>query len=95
MPIDYRLDTARLQRELASISGVYIPGDTKQSFEDDQYLTQVHHILEWASKHNRDEDKHFPVVGVSWGMLALLKSQTSQESLFQPLGEHLIAEPLQ
>ena len=95
VPIDYRMDSARLQRELASISGVYIPGDTKQSFEDDQYLTQVHSILEWASKHNREDDKHFPIVGVSWGMLALLKSQTSQMSLFQPLGEHLIAEPLQ
>ena len=84
-----------LNRQLASISGVYIPGDTKQSFEDDQYLAQVHRIVEFASKHNREEDKHFPVVGVSWGMLSLLKSQTSQDSLFQNLGDHLIGEPLQ
>ena len=95
VPIDYRMDSAKLRRELASISGVYIPGDTKQSFEDGQYLTQVHEILEWAAKHNRDDDKHFPIVGVSWGMLALLKTQTSQMSLFQPLSEHLVAEPLQ
>lgn len=38
VPIDYRMDSAMLTRELASISGVYIPGDTKQSFQDDQYL---------------------------------------------------------
>ena len=95
VPIDYRMDSAMLNRELASISGVYIPGHTKQSFEDDQYLAQVHRIVEFASKHNREEDKHFPVVGVSWGMLSLLKSQTSQDSLFQNLGDHLIGEPLQ
>lgn len=51
--------------------------------------------MEWASKHNREDDKHFPIVGVSWGMLALLKSQTTQDSLFQSLGPHLIGEPLQ
>jgi len=38
VPIDYTMDSAKLQRELAQISGVYIPGDTKLSFEDDQYL---------------------------------------------------------
>lgn len=51
--------------------------------------------MEWAAKHNREDETHFPIVGVSWGMLSLLKSQTSQDSLFQDLGEHLIAEPLQ
>jgi len=59
---------------LSSLNGVYIPGDTKQSYEDDQYLTAVKHILEFASEENLDAEKHFPVVGVSWGMLALLKS---------------------
>ena len=38
VPIDYRMDQAALNRELASISGVYIPGDTKQSYEDEQYM---------------------------------------------------------
>jgi len=37
-------------------------------------LTAVKHILEFASEENLDAEKHFPVVGVSWGMLALLKS---------------------
>ena len=35
VPIDYRIDVASLNRELAQISGVYIPGDTKHSFEDE------------------------------------------------------------
>lgn len=51
--------------------------------------------MNWAAKHNKDDDKHFPIVGVSWGMLALLKSQTSQDSLFQKLDDHLVGEPLQ
>lgn len=39
VPIDFRMDVAMLNRELESISGVYIPGDTKGSFTDEQYLT--------------------------------------------------------
>ena len=77
VPIDYTLDQRSLIKELNSINGIYIPGDTKQSYEDEQYVDQVRMILEWASEHNLDEAKHFPVVGVSWGMLAMLKTQTT------------------
>lgn len=51
--------------------------------------------MEWSAKHNREDDTHFPIVGVSWGMLSLLRSQTSQLSLFQDLPEQLVGEPLQ
>jgi len=81
--------------ELKSINGVYIPGDSKQSFEDDRYLTQVTKIMDWAAKHNADDDTHFPIVGVSWGMLSLLRSQTNSSGLFKELKDHLIGEPLQ
>ena len=60
--------------ELPSINGVYIPGDTKQSYEDEQYLTTVRRILGWASEHNLKDDSHFPIVAVSWGMLAMLRT---------------------
>lgn len=51
--------------------------------------------MSWGSEHNLADDTHFPIVGVSWGMLALLRSQTSQLSLFQPLADNLVGEPLQ
>ena len=95
VPIDYTMEERALKQELASLNGVYIPGDTKQSFEDEQYLMQVRRIMEWAGEHNADEATHFPVVGVSWGMLALLKTQTTQETLFKGLQSHLVGEPLQ
>ncbi len=64
-------------RELSNINGVYIPGDSKESYEDEQYLSAVRSILAFSSDENLDDQKHFPVVGVSWGMLAMLKSQTT------------------
>ena len=81
--------------ELASINGVYIPGDTKQSYEDEQYLTAIRRILAWAGEHNQKEDSHFPIVAVSWGMLAMLRTQTTQLSLFRGLKDHLVGEALQ
>lgn len=74
VPIDFNLDSETLEMELASINGVYIPGDTKQSYEDEQYLTAIRRILAWAGDHNQKEDSHFPIVAVSWGMLAMLRT---------------------
>ena len=52
VPINYRADPRALEAELASLNGVYIPGDTKESYENSQYLTQVSRILQWVSEHN-------------------------------------------
>ena len=95
VPIDFNLDSEALEMELASINGVYIPGDTKQSYEDEQYLTAIRRILAWAGEHNQKEDSHFPIVAVSWGMLAMLRTQTTQLSLFRGLKDHLVGEALQ
>ena len=45
-------DSKTLEAELKSLNGVYIPGDTKESFENNQYLTQVSRIMQWVSEHN-------------------------------------------
>ena len=95
VPIDFTKSEKQLKKELANINGLYIPGDTRESFEDDQYLKAVESVLSWASEHNLEEDAHFPVVGVSWGMLAMLRTQTTQLSLFKSLGSDLAGEPLQ
>ena len=50
--------------------------------------------MAFVSEENLDDDKHYPLVGVSWGMLAMLKSQTEQRSLFRDLQNHLVAESL-
>ena len=93
--IDYNMRESDLLKELGNLNGVYIPGDTKESFEDEDYMQAVRRILLWSSEHNLDDAKHFPVVGVSWGMLALLKAQTSQMSLFKGVPEKMMGEPLQ
>lgn len=95
VPVDYLQSAKLLRRELANLNGVYIPGDTKESYEDEQYLNAVREIVQFASDENLTDDKHFPLVGVSWGMLAILKTQTNQESLFRGLKKNLVGEPLQ
>ena len=95
VPIDYKLNERALNKELSSINGVYIPGDIRAGYEDSQYLTQVGRILEWAGEHNLVEDKHFPVVGVSWGMLSILRTQNTDLYLFKDLEDQLVGEPLQ
>lgn len=95
MPVDYTQPGKSLLKELESLNGIYIPGDTKDSFEDEQYLNAVRQIVQFVSDENLNDDKHFPLVAVSWGMLALLKTQTTQESLFRGLRKNLVGEPLQ
>lgn len=75
VPIDFRMPENELKRELKQINGLYIPGDAQASYEHEMYQYQVQRILAWAQDHNSDEARHFPVVGVSYGMLTMMASQ--------------------
>ena len=39
----------------------------------------VRAILQWSQKHNEEEGKHFPIMGIGYGMLAMLKSQMKHD----------------
>jgi len=95
VPIDYTLPAPVLRRELASLNGIYIPGDSKDSYDDSLHMNAVKQILAFVSEENGKEDKHYPVMGVSYGMLSILKSQTTQSSLFRGLRSNLVGESLQ
>lgn len=77
MHLDYQMSQKALLKELEKLNGLYIPGDTRINLEDTEFLNSVLTAINWASQHNdhQDEKKHFPVVGVSYGYLAMLHSQ--------------------
>ena len=93
--VDFDQSEEALRRELSNLNGLYIPGDSKETYENQKFMNAVRQILAFVSDENIDKDKHFPLVGVSWGMLALLRSQTGQETLFKGLNSNLVGEPLQ
>ena len=37
VPIDYQMSTRQLSKLLSQLNGVYIPGDTKQSYLNEEY----------------------------------------------------------
>lgn len=75
VPVDYRLDEKELVNLLEQINGLYIPGDTKQTYLDPEVQIQVAKILRWAQEHNSDHAQHFPVVTMGYGMPTMLQSQ--------------------
>jgi len=70
----------QLFEELAQLNGVYIPGDCLEcTLASQEFIQKVKKIMFWAETHNKtpqsEEDsssKHFPVVGMGYGMLAML-----------------------
>lgn len=80
---------------LSSLNGLYIPGDTKDTFDSAQYTYTVRIALDWVQQHNMQEGKHFPVVGNSYGMLSMLKSQLPDTTYFSSLDVNQIHEPLE
>ena len=74
VPISYKSSQAQIEEELKHLNGFYIPGDTKLNFEDEDFMQAVNTVMKWAGYHNDEEEhtKHFPVVGVSYGYLAML-----------------------
>lgn len=80
---------------LASLNGLYIPGDTKDSFDNAQYTYVVELALDWVQQHNKEEGNHFPVVGNSYGMLTMLRSQLPDNYSFKPIDIEQVHEALQ
>lgn len=48
------MDKDEMIRLLEQLNGVYIPGDTKQTYLDAEFLETVSKILFWAQEHNSD-----------------------------------------
>lgn len=66
-----------MNKLLSQLNGLYIPGNSKLLVIDGAaypYTKAVQRILKWAQSHNEEEHQHFPIMGVSYGMLALIKS---------------------
>ena len=59
------------------MNGLYIPGNSKAlvSHGNFPYTKAVQRILKWSQSFNEVEDQHFPIMGVGYGMLSLIKSQ--------------------
>jgi hypothetical protein len=66
------MEKDELIRLLEQLNGVYIPGDTKQTYLDSGFLETVSKILFWAQEHNSEEGKHFPIVATGYGFTAML-----------------------
>lgn len=90
--IDYRTPNAELKKILNQVNGVYIPGDHLATFEDDEYSYTVGQVLKWSQSHN--SNYHFPVVGTSYGSMAMLRSQLRGLNDFQAVPEHQAFSPL-
>lgn len=48
VPVDYRLSDKELMATLMSLNGLYIPGDTKDTFDDGQFVSSVKFALDWV-----------------------------------------------
>ena len=97
IPVDYRMDIVSLEKLLGQLNGFYIPGDTKLSFEDPDFTNTVNTVMKWAGDHNdaKEQNMHFPVVGVSYGYMSMIQSQVMNESFYETLRDDQIGESLQ
>jgi phosphoribosylformylglycinamidine (FGAM) synthase-like amidotransferase family enzyme len=76
VPVNFNLDHEKMKTQLKQLNGLYIPGNSKTlvSHGDYPYTKTVQRILRWAQVHNEVEDQHFPIMGIGYGMLSLIKS---------------------
>jgi hypothetical protein len=79
IPIDWTRPIDELKYMLENTNGLYVPGDSKSLVdgENKKYTENLRRILKWAQAHNEQEFKHFPVLGVGYGFLSMMKSQMS------------------
>lgn len=77
VPVDYTQSQQVVERLLGQINGLYIPGSSKALVHhgDLEFTKAVQRMLKWAQAHNERKKKHFPVLGVGYGALSMMKSQ--------------------
>lgn len=95
MPVDYKMDRHKLDPLLSQLNGLYIPGDTKLSFTNEDYTAQLAHVLSWMQDHNLDDSQHFPLIANSWGFMGLMKSQLRGGNRLIDLPDAMVNEGLQ
>lgn len=93
VPLNYRLSVPSLQKVLAQLNGVYIPGDRVDNLNNTKYLDTVSQIYDWAQTQNVKSAQHFPVVATSYGFLAVLQTLAvlSQSIVEVPLQERYVS----
>jgi hypothetical protein len=74
--VDYTLPVEELKMVLKQINGLYIPGDSKSLVQHGnfQFTNAVSTVLLWAQTHNEEDNSHFPIMGVGYGFMALIRS---------------------
>ena len=84
VPVDYTDNLDVMKKQLRNLNGVYIPGDSSSLIEraNIEYTHKVRDILLWAQNHNEEDDLHFPVMGVGYGFLSMIRSQTKNTNYF-------------
>ena len=88
MPINFDDIYEKLKDQLERINGLYIPGDSADlvtSGGNLAYTKKVQKILSWAQVHNNKSNKHFPIFGVGYGFLAMIKSQMMDDDYFEDM----------
>ena len=89
------MEPSELIKLLEQLNGVYIPGDTKTTYNSREYQIAVLNALSWAQKHNSDErdDGHFPVIAMGYGLAAMLESQLDYRKLDE-MPADMVGSPL-
>jgi hypothetical protein len=50
---------------------------------DKQFMSTVNSIIQWSLKHNEHREGHLPVIGVSYGYLAMVNALTRQGGIIK------------
>ena len=79
---------------MASLNGLYIPGDGRTTLLDKEFMQTINFLLQWAQDHNKEESSHFPVVATSYGFLSMLRGQLRDDEELIPMKEEQVCKPL-
>lgn len=48
------------------------------------YVKKVRSIINWAQNHNEQEELHFPILGVGYGYISMIRSQMKINNSIRP-----------
>jgi hypothetical protein len=92
VPINYKIKPSSINKLMASLNGVYIPGDNAYVLKNEKYMDTVARIMNYAiTLSSATANDHWPVMAVSYGYIAALKGVQVRDSVIKNVPSTLLA----
>lgn len=85
VPVDYHLSKSERTALFDKLNGVYVPGDSHLTVEDEEYKNAFIHVLHYTTEQAKVNKEHFPVFFMGNTLTTLVQATQELKGRLTPM----------